>query len=53
MIAAAAFGVVLAVAIVLFMRRALLLYRLIRMGKPVARFDDLPGRAQAEAVVVV
>jgi len=52
-IAAAAFGVVLAVAIVLFARRALLLYRLIRMGKPVARFDDLPGRAQAEAVVVV
>ncbi|HEX9525554.1 MAG TPA: hypothetical protein VF949_21450, partial [Reyranella sp.] len=52
-IAAAAFGVVLAVAIVLFARRALLIYRLIRMGKPVARFDDLPGRAQAEAVVVV
>jgi len=52
-IAAAAFGVVLAVAVVLFARRALFLYRLIRMGKPVARFDDLPGRAQAEAVVVV
>jgi Fe-S oxidoreductase len=52
-IAAAAFGVVMAVAIVLFARRALFLYRLIRMGKPVARLDDLPGRVQAEAVVVV
>ena len=53
MVAAAILGVVLAVAIALFARRALLLYRLIRMGKPVARFDDLPARAQAEAVVVV
>ena len=52
-IAAAAFGVVLAVAIALFARRVLFLYRLLRMGKPVARFDDLPRRAQAEAVVVV
>jgi Fe-S oxidoreductase len=52
-IAAAVFGIVLAVAIVLFARRALFLYRLLRMGKPVARFDDLTGRAQAEAVVVV
>src|SRR6267143_2773849 len=53
MVAAAILGVVLAVAIALFARRALLLYRLIRMGKPVARFDDMPARAQAEAVVVV
>jgi len=53
LIAAATLGVVLAVAIALFARRALLLYRLIRTGKPVARFDDLPARAQAEAVVVV
>src|SRR6267143_2835854 len=53
MVAAAILGVVLAVAIALFARRALLLYRLIRMGKPVARFDDLPSRARAEAVVVV
>src|SRR5438309_2873689 len=53
LVAAAILGVVLAVAIALFARRALLLYRLIRMGKPVARFDDLPARAQAEAVVVV
>ena len=53
LVAAAILGVVLAIAIALFARRALLLYRLIRMGKPVARFDDLPARAQAEALVVV
>jgi Fe-S oxidoreductase len=41
------------VAIVLFSRRAILLYRLIRMGKPAKRFDDLPGRVRAEAVVVI
>jgi Fe-S oxidoreductase len=38
---------------VLFGRRAFQLYRLIRMGKPVARFDDVPGRVRAEALVVV
>jgi len=38
---------------VLFGRRAVLLYRLIRMGQPLARFDDVPGRVKAEAVVVV
>src|SRR3981081_862262 len=37
----------------LFARRANLLYRLIRMGQPLARFDDVPGRVRAEAVVVV
>ena len=37
----------------LFGRRAVLLYRLIRMGQPVARFDDVAGRVRAEAVVVV
>src|SRR5438128_5129646 len=46
-------AVVLVVAITLFSRRAVLLYRLVRMGKSVKRFDDLPGRARAEAVVVV
>ncbi len=50
--AAAVFAVVLVVAIGLFARRAALIYRLIRMGKPAARFDDIPGRARAEAVVV-
>ncbi|HLZ93717.1 MAG TPA: (Fe-S)-binding protein [Candidatus Dormibacteraeota bacterium] len=46
----------LAVAIVvaggLFARRALVLYRIVRAGKPSARFDDLPHRVEAEAVVV-
>jgi Fe-S oxidoreductase len=53
----AVYAVVLAVALIvsaaLFGRRALLLYRLIRMGKPAARFGDVPARAKAEAVVVV
>ncbi len=52
-IAAAVLAVVLVVAIGLFARRAALVYRLIRMGKPAARFDDIPGRARAEAVVVI
>jgi Fe-S oxidoreductase/nitrate reductase gamma subunit len=52
-LAAAALGVVLVVAGALFSRRALFLYRLIRAGKPAARFDDIPRRAKAEAVVVV
>jgi Fe-S oxidoreductase len=38
---------------VFFGRRAVLLYRLIRMGQPLARFDDVRGRVKAEAVVVV
>jgi Fe-S oxidoreductase len=37
----------------LFGRRAMLLYRLVRAGKPAARFGDVPARAKAEAVVVV
>src|SRR5437899_11746600 len=53
MVAAAVLAIVLIVAITLFGRRALLLYRLVRMGKPLKRFDDLPARARAEAVVVV
>ncbi|HEV3372221.1 MAG TPA: heterodisulfide reductase-related iron-sulfur binding cluster [Xanthobacteraceae bacterium] len=52
-IATVALAIALIVAGTLFGRRAALLYRLIRMGKPVARFDDIPRRAQAEAVVVV
>jgi Fe-S oxidoreductase len=46
-------ALVLAVSTALFARRALFLYRLLRTGKPVARFDDIPARARAEAVVVV
>jgi Fe-S oxidoreductase len=37
----------------LFARRAYLLARLVRMGQPVARFDDVPRRARNEAVVVL
>src|SRR3989440_760514 len=43
----------LAIAIALFGRRAQLLYRLIRTGKPAARFDNVPARARAEATVVI
>jgi len=43
----------LVVSAALFGRRALLLYRLVRAGKPAARFGDVPARAKAEAVVVV
>ncbi|HEX3506773.1 MAG TPA: (Fe-S)-binding protein [Candidatus Dormibacteraeota bacterium] len=50
---ALALGVVLVVAVALFSRRAILLYRLVRLGKPAKRFDDLPGRVRAEAVVVI
>jgi Fe-S oxidoreductase len=37
----------------LFSRRAVRLYRLLSSGKPAARFDDVPRRVRAEAVVVV
>jgi Fe-S oxidoreductase len=37
----------------LFARRALLLVRLVRAGKPVERFDDMPARVRSEAVVVL
>ena len=51
--AAVALAAVLLVAGALFARRALLLFRLVRSGKPAARFADVPARAKAEAVVVV
>ncbi len=57
MLVGAPAGVLLAAALTvsgaLFARRAVLLYRLIRMGRPAARFDDVPARARAEAVVVI
>jgi Fe-S oxidoreductase len=37
----------------LFGGRAVQLYRLVRMGRPVARLDELPRRLGAEAVVVL
>ncbi len=52
-IQAVALAVALAVAVALFTRRAWKLYRLLRSGKPAARFDDVPARARAEATVVV
>src|ERR1700694_1023312 len=52
-IQAVALALALIVAGTLFTHRALLLYRLIRSGKPAARSGDLPARARAEVVVVV
>jgi Fe-S oxidoreductase len=52
-IAAVALAAALITSGFLFGRRALLLYRLIRSGKPAARFGDVPARAKAEAIVVV
>ena len=37
----------------LFSRRALFLYRLVRSGKPAARFDNVPARVRAEATDVI
>ena len=42
-----------AVALVLFARRALLLVQLVRLGAPLARFDDLPRRVKNETVIVL
>jgi Fe-S oxidoreductase len=53
MIGAIALAAALVFAGALFTRRALTLYRLVRTGKPAARFADVPARAKAEAVVVV
>jgi len=41
------------VALALFTRRALFLYRLVRSGKPAARFDNLHARTRAEAADVL
>jgi Fe-S oxidoreductase len=43
----------LAISVALFSRRALFLYRLLRSGKPAARFDNIPARVRSEATVVV
>ncbi|MDQ6773621.1 MAG: (Fe-S)-binding protein [Candidatus Dormibacteraeota bacterium] len=52
-VATAALAAALLVSGGLFARRARFLYRLIRMGQPVARRHDLPARVRNEAVVVV
>src|SRR6266567_7413896 len=46
-------SVVLAAAVGIFARRTWLLYRLVRLGQPVNRFDDLPKRVELEATVVL
>jgi Fe-S oxidoreductase len=46
------FLLLLAVAGGLFLTRALLLWQLVRLGRPVNRFDDLPRRVETEATVV-
>jgi Fe-S oxidoreductase len=53
LIPAIALVAVLVIAGALFGRRALLVVRLIRSGKPAPRFSDVPRRAKQEAVVVV
>jgi len=52
-IQAMALAIALVLAGALFTRRAWSLYRLLRSGKPVARFDNVPARARAEATVVI
>src|SRR6266700_8172115 len=46
-------SVVLAAAVGIFARRTWLLYRLVRLGQPVNRFDDMPKRVEYEATVVL
>ena len=43
----------MAVAGTLFARRATLLVRVVRRGKPAPRFDDIPARARQEAVIAL
>ncbi len=43
----------IALALAIFGRRVLRLYRLVRSGKPASRFDNVPARLSAEATVVV
>jgi len=52
-LSAIALAVALLIAGGLFARRALVLYRIVRAGKASPRFDDLPRRVEAEAIVVV
>jgi Fe-S oxidoreductase len=52
-LSAIALGLALALSAALFGRRTLRLYRLVRSGRPVARFDNAPARVRAEATVVI
>ena len=53
LVPALALAVLLAVSGALFARRAWLLWRLVRIGKPVERFDDIQARVRAEAEIVL
>ena len=52
-LSAAALGIVVAVAGGLFSQRALLLYRLVRMGKPVDRRGEVGRRVRNETTIVL
>ncbi len=51
--ALAALVLVVALSAGIFARRARLLVRLVRNGKPTARFDDVPARIRNEAVIAL
>ena len=53
MIAGLVLAAIAAVAAGLFGRRAWFLYRLVRAGRPIPRFDDVPTRVRNEAVIVL
>jgi Fe-S oxidoreductase len=53
MLEAILFLVLLAMAGGLFLQRALTLWELVRLGRPVGRWDDLPRRVQLEGTVVL
>jgi Fe-S oxidoreductase len=53
LIGALALAAALAVSSALFTRRAKLLVDLVRLGKPVERFDDVPRRVRNEAAIVL
>jgi Fe-S oxidoreductase len=46
-------GLLVAMAGGLFLQRAYLLYRLVRLGRPERRLEDLPKRVEVEAIVVL
>src|SRR5213076_1592295 len=46
-------SMLLVAAVAIFARRTFLLYRLVRLGQPVNRFDDLPKRIELETTVVL
>jgi Fe-S oxidoreductase len=52
-VSAVALAALAAMALALFARRARLLWRLVRMGAPLERLDDLPRRVENELVVVL